>query len=584
LRFLLASLAFLFLTGLLSASAHALEVEVDAPKELKPLLEQHLETARAARAQDALTEEEFARLHQASLATARELLATEGYFSPRITASIQGAGAQQTVRYAVAAGPRTLIGTLDIRIEGAFADADKQDARSARLRARIERDFILKPGMPFRQVDWDASKNTALRPLLRSRYPAARLADSKARVDPATQRADLLLVIDSGPAFFYGPVRISGNQRYPVAIIEALNPVDPGEPFRQQDLLDYQQALDASGYFSQAIVRIDPDPALAAAVPIEVIVTERKEKLVSLGLGYSTDNGARAQVIYQDRDILDDGKRLKLDVKLEGNERSGLAELAWPRTHDGYENRMAVEYQLEDIESQETDAWKAVVARNRKRGRIDSTLSLQFQTEQQSVAGTTLSEDNQALSLNYSWTYRTSGRAFYPVRGYVSTLQTGVAAEALLSETSFLRLYGRHTHFFRLGEQGRLVLRGELGHVFADRREGIPTDFLFRAGGENSVRGYEYESLGLDAAGAVISVRSLATASVEYNYFFTPTWGIAVFVDAGDAADSFDQLSVAVGTGVGARYKSPIGPVNVDLAYGEQTGEFRLHLALGVEF
>ncbi len=582
----LSSLVFLSLIGLVSASAHALEVRVDAPKELKPMLEQYLETARAARLGEVLTEEELLRLQQVSLQTARELLATEGYFSPQITSSIGGAGAEQIVRYDVVAGPRTLVDAVHIRFEGTLtADRQTQDKtsqRGTRLRERIERDFALKPGMPFRQADWDAAKLAALRPLLRVSYPAARLASSEAKIDPATQRATLTLVIDSGPAFFYGPVQISGNERYPASVIEALNPTAPGEPYRQQQLQDYQQALDASGYFAQVIVQVDPDPALAAA-PIQVTVVERKEKQLSFGVGYSTDTGARVQTTYLHRNIFGSGERLKLELKLENLESSALVELAWPRDAWGYENRAAMSLLQEDIEGQKTETWKTVVSRNRKRDRIDATLSLQYQFQNQTV-GTAPTEENKALVLGYAWTHRTDGRAFYPVRGHVTNLQAGVASEALLSETSFVRLYGRHTEFFKLGDKGRLILRGELGAVIADHREGIPTDFLVRAGGENSVRGYHYQSLGLEVPGGVASVRNLATASVEYNYFFTPTWGAALFVDAGDAADSFDALVPAVGAGVGVRYKSPIGPINVDVAYGEKTGNVLLQFELGVAF
>lgn len=554
------------------------------------MLEQYLETARAARQGEDVTAEELQRLQQASLKTAHELLATEGYFSPRISSVIEGAGAAQVVRYSVEAGPRTSIEAVSIRFEGAIAGTGPDetgqaglDARNKRLRERIQANFALKPGMPFRQADWDAAKLAALRPLLLNVYPAARLAGSEAKVDPATQHATLSLVVDSGPAFFYGPLQISGNERYPDSVIQALNPTVPGEPFRQVQLQDFQQALDASGYFTQVIVQVDPDPAQATAVPIQVSVIERKEKQVSLGVGYSTDTGARVQATYLHRDIFDAGVRLKLGLKLETGENSGLAELAWPRSARGYENRALVSYIQKDIEGLVTETWKTGVSRNRKRDRIDATLSLQYQIENQTV-GQTASTQNQALSLGYAWTHRTDGRAFYPVRGHITHLQVAGASDALLSDASFVRLYGRHTEFFRLGPRGRLILRGELGAVLADGRDGIPSDFLFRAGGENSVRGYQYQSLGLDVPGGVEPVRNLATASVEYNYFFTPTWGAAVFVDAGDAADSFNELVPALGVGVGARYKSPIGPINVDLAYGKETGNVLLQFQLGVAF
>jgi translocation and assembly module TamA len=392
-----------------------------------------------------------------------------------------------------------------------------------------------------------------------------------------------MLTVDSGPEFFYGKPVISGGQRYPESIARNLNPARPGQPYRQQDMLDYQTALEASGYYAQATVRIEPDPAQAAAVPIQVEVVERMEKRFSVGAGVSTDTGARVQTSWLHRDVLDRGLRLKLDARLETSRQTTTAELAWPRNAKGYENSLGLQLKQEDIEGQEIRSTVLAAKRSRTRGQIETTLSLQYQTEEQTIANV-LDSSNQALSLNYAWTLRNVGRAFYPRRGYVLSLQGGGALDALLSDTSFVRLLARHTQYFPAGKDGRLILRGEWGSVLAESRDGIPTDFLFRAGGDNSIRGYAYQSLGRSLSGSISSVRYLATGSVEYNYFFNREWGMALFVDAGDAADSPGSLSPVFGYGFGARYSSPVGPVNLDLAYGEATEEFRLHFSLGVSF
>ncbi len=481
--------------------------------------------------------------------------------------------------YRIDPGPRTTVHSVALTFDGAL----KTRSDAAGLRGRIERSFSLKQGMPFRQADWSTAKVGVLRPLLARTYPAAQLVASEALIDPDKQAADLTLTIDSGPAFFYGEPVISGTQRYPESIIRNLNPAKPGKPFRQQDLLDYQVELEASGYYSRATVRIEPDPALAAAVPIRVEVVEQPEKRFSVGVGVSTDTGARVQTGWLTRNIADRGLRLRLDARIETTQQTGVVELAWPRTSSGYENTLGAQLRNEDIKGQKTRSTLVGGKRTQRRGQIETTLSLQYQTEQQSI-GDVVNERNQALTANYVWTRRTVGQAFYPRRGHVLTLQGGGAAEALLSDTNFIRLYGRHTQYFRAGTNGRLVLRGEFGSVLADTRNGIPTDFLFRAGGDNSVRGYAYQSLGRTVSGGVESVRYLATGSVEYNYFFNRTWGGALFVDAGDAADAPGQLSPVFGYGFGARYRSPVGPVNLDLAYGEATHQFRLHFSLGVSF
>lgn len=574
-------LSRLLLCALLwTGPARALTVEVDAPEALEPLLTQYLEVARAARSGEVLDEAEIIRLRGVSAETVRELLATEGYFSPRVESTLTRVEKDWVLRYVVTPGPRTQIRSVKVDFVGALAGGGEAGI-SARLRA--ERSFTLKPGMPFRQTDWDAAKLAVLRPLLSARYPSARLAASEARVDPASRAVDLKVMVDSGPAFFYGRPVISGHQRYPESVARNLSPMKPGQPYRQQDLLDYQMALEMSGYFAQAVVRIETDPALASAVPIRVEVVEHPEKRFRVGAGISTDTGARVQAAWLHRNILDRAMRLEVDARLEMARQTGAVQLAWPRNVKGYENSLGLQLKEEDIEGQETRVSVLAAKRNRKRGKIDSTLSLQYQTERQTIAQE-LDVHNQALIANYSWTQRAVGRAFYPRRGYVLTLQGGGAAEALLSDTSFIRLYGRHTHYFRAGDKGRVILRGEFGSVLADTRDGIPTDFLFRAGGDNSVRGYAYQSLGRALDGGVASVRYLATGSAEYNYFFDRNWGMALFVDAGDAADSVGGLSPVFGYGIGARYRSPVGPINLDLAYGEATGALRLHFSLGVTF
>ncbi len=158
------------------------------------------------------------------------------------------------------------------------------------------------------------------------------------------------------------------------------------------------------------------------------------------------------------------------------------------------------------------------------------------------------------------------------------------ASELLLSDQTFARTYGKAAWFYPFANFGRLLVRGEIGVVWADSRDGIPTDFLFRTGGDQSVRGYEYQSLGVREGEAIVGGRYLAVGSVEYVQLLTENWGAAIFYDYGDAADEVDELDFVSGYGIGARYRSPVGPINVDLAYGEDVSEFRLHLSVGFSF
>src|SRR5262249_54592536 len=127
-------------------------------------------------------------------------------------------------------------------------------------------------------------------------------------------------------------------------------------------------------------------------------------------------------------------------------------------------------------------------------------------------------------------------------------------------------------------------VRAEGGGVRAGSATGIPQALLFRTGGDTTVRGYDYQSLGPKKGNAVVGGRYYAVTSAEYTHWFSDSWGAAVFVDAGNAVDNWPAMLPALGYGVGIRVRSPVGPFRLDLAHGRDTGEFRVHFSVGFSF
>ena len=138
--------------------------------------------------------------------------------------------------------------------------------------------------------------------------------------------------------------------------------------------------------------------------------------------------------------------------------------------------------------------------------------------------------------------------------------------------------------FFPVRRNGGVALRARAGRVLADERTGIPTPFLFRTGGDQTIRGYAFESLGVREGDAIVGGRRLFVASAEYTHWLAESWGIAAFVDAGNAWDTGQPFEAVLGYGLGARLRTPIGPARIDVAYGEETGEYRLHMSIGYVF
>jgi translocation and assembly module TamA len=179
--------------------------------------------------------------------------------------------------------------------------------------------------------------------------------------------------------------------------------------------------------------------------------------------------------------------------------------------------------------------------------------------------------------------FRKTDDLVLPRRGYFGNITAG-GAPAMLATQQFVRFTGAATLLFPLGRNDDLAVRGEGGIVVAPTREGIPSPYLFRTGGDQTVRGYAFESLGVQRGTAIVGGRYLLIGSVELTHWMSEAWGLAAFVDAGNAWDDKDRYDPALGVGVGARFRTPIGPVRVDVAYGEEVKAARLHFSVGFVF
>ena len=585
-RTVLRKLILVWALGLLLATGAArgeqaldYRIDLDAPPALSKLLETHLDLYRW-RDSERLDDVQLHRLVRQAPQQIRSLLSTEGYYSAKVVASLERFEGSWRVTLAVDPGEPVRVNQVDLQVTGPFEDASAEN--NTRL-DKIRADWSLRPGAVFRHDDWESAKRNALKSLLLDRYPAASIPDSRATVDPEAHSADLHVVLDSGPPFAFGELEIRGLSRYPRSIVDRLNPIEPGEPYAQAKLLTLQTRLQDSPYFASAAVSVDTDPAQAGRVPVKVEVTELQSRKLGFGIGYSTDTGTRGQVDYLDYDFLDQAWRLGANLKLDQKRQSLGGELQFPLAEKGYRDSIAMLLERTDIAGEVTHKLAVGPKRTFQRGRNEISYGIRYLTETQEVAG--VRKTRQAtLSPSYSWTIRETDHALYPTRGYLLNIQADGAARALLSDQNFLRLHGRGVYFVPLAKRDQLILRGELGMVAAPSRAGIPSDYLFRTGGDQSVRGYAYQSLGVNEGNAVVGGRYIAVASAEYVHWVAPKWGGALFVDGGHAADSSKDLKPVYGYGAGVRWKSPIGPVGFDLAYGQQSEEVRIHFSVGFNF
>ncbi len=578
-----ALILLLVLSGLGNGAAEAQQflakkssphVIISAPEPLQDLLKRHFQLPAVPIA-DETARATFMRRAQREI---RELLATEGYFKPTITLNL--APSNKIPVLEITPGPRTFVSEVSIEFRGDLAsDEPGRRARVEKLRAA----WSLGVGQPFRSPIWEEAKAILLSSVAEENYAAAEIEESKAEVDSASSRARLLVIVNSGPAFRFGDMVIKGLNRYDQSLITGLAPFKAGDPYRRDQLLSFQTKLQNLPQFSSAAVNIEPDAATHLAAPVEVVLSEAQAQRVSAGGGYSSNTGARGELNYTNNNFLDRALRLNGGVRIEQKRQTVFATVDSIPDQAGQWFTVGGGVERTFIQELETMREKAGVSRNQLSGKTETRLALNWQREDRQPTGG-VQQINQTFVLDGQLRYRSVDNPLFPRDGSVTEVRIGGGSKQLLSDQDFLRTYVRHQFWYPVGDRDVLFLRGELGYTFAPSRFGIPQEYLFRAGGIQSVRGYAFQRLGVREGEAIVGGRVMATGTIEYNHWFTRDWGAAIFTDIGDAADTVSQLDLNVGYGGGIRWRSPVGPLALDLARAHNDGKLRVHFSIAVAF
>ena len=595
--------------GIDTSGPAAFSLEVDAPKDIRELLEKHLELKRF-RYQPDLQRRELTRLLGATDANVRELIGTLGYFSPTVTVELSDtpeAAEPRKVVVKVDPGPPTLIAESKVSFTG--VNASEELGLSQRL--QIEETWPLSPGEQFTQSAWSSAKSGGLKELQKRRYPLARIDTSLADIDADTNKARVNVSYAPGPAYTFGPLQIDGAQRYDPIGTARIGRLPEGKEYNLQSMLDAQQRLVSSGYYDSVFLTLADSPQsgqteqqrdderknLPAEVTSPVIAKVREAKLQKwvFGVGVSTDTGPRLSVdhIYNKVPGLDwrAVSKLQLDRKnpLISTQLVGLpGEDLW---------RWFTSAKLERAPAGDfyTNSAQLRFGRSKAEDKIERTYYLQY--DYAKTQGEGAPPGASSLLANYGWTARYFDNNLAPSSGFGLALEAGAGTTLTPQRTPFGRVTGRWLNLMPLGDRdeetkrrSRLQLKAGFGAVLAKENVDLPTTIMFLSGGDNTVRGYGYQTIGARTDnGRVIAGRYLAMGSVEYQRPITikgnsQDFEHAVFIDAGTVGDELNHMYVRAGVGTGIRWKSPVGPIQADIAYGLQAKQLRLHFRLGFTF
>lgn len=565
------------LLALAAPAAAKYNVDIDAPRSVRKLLQQHLDVARFAKRDD-VTDDQFDFLVTTALQQARDLVATDGYFSPVVRTEVRTAHGRKAVTVHVDPGARTTVSSVDLSFEGPVSTEAPERESAARLA------FALHVGEPFTQSRWRDAKDAALKVLQAQRYLGARIVHSEARVDPRRTTAALSVTYASGPTFTLGPLDVSGVRRYPGRIVTKVNPLAVGEIYSSVRIVELQRQLQNTPYFASVAIDVDNDLAKPQETPVHVKVSEFPYNTVRSGVGYATDTGAHVQGSYTYLNTFGAAWPFSVQGRIDQIQQYGQIQLSMPPGAQGWVNSALASYTTTNVSDTRIYSARGGLQRAITTQSIDYAYSIQYYVDRldQNAVSPTMA---RALLPQWSFTRRSVDDPLFPRSGNVLHAEVGFAIKGLLSDQTFSRGYARAVQYLPIGERDLMLFRAELGGVFTSGSTStVPASLLFRAGGSNSVRGYSFQSIGNDVDGSILPTKFLATASAEYQHWFTHDWGAAVFYDIGTAFDTWDEKTFFPGVGVGARWRSPVGPVNVDLAYGIRDGSVRPYLTLGIVF
>ena len=514
------------------------------------------------------------RLFREADRTIGEALRALGYYESATTKQLSWSDDCWLAEFEINAGEPVRYRDVDIVVNGAAKDDAGFMRRIADNRPAV--------GAVFNHGHYSNFKSRLQRAALNGGYFDAVFDTSVVNVDKEARAADLALVFSTGEKYRFGELTFSEGilRDY---VLRGYTDIRAGEPYSAQAISDLYESLGGSSYFESVAVKTEPLNEAEKTVPVNVALTPAKRRVYSVGAGFTTDRGPHGRIGYTDRRINDRGHQF--DSRLFGSavESELSATYRWPKRDPRREwFSIVTGFQHEDTETSEHDAFKLGFQRSKNVGAgWLQTRYVDYTYEDFTVADQ--SSTSQLVIVGTNWE-KATGRALSRVTsGYRLSLDLRGASDSLGSDTSFAQMRAKAKWVHSFGEKSRFLARMSVGATSKDSLTDLPASVRFFAGGDSSVRGYEFEALGpVNSDGDVIGGSHQVDASLEVDRLFRDQWAVAIFVDAGDAFNDTD-IDVRTGVGLGLRWYSPVGPVRLDLAHplDNPDEDLRIHISLG---
>lgn len=523
-----------------------------------------------------LTETAVQRLLTKAEKEIRSALQPYGYYSPVVSKSLTRRANIWRATFDIARGEPVRISELKLRLAG----AGMNDPALAETASR----FPLHPGDILEHRLYEEGKKRLTSAALTAGYRDVAFTSRTVEVNPEKNSATILLVLDTGPQYYFGKTSFAAdflNHNF----LQRLLPYKEGEPFSPKVLVELRQSLLGSDYFSNIeVITGEPSPT-SREVPVLVSLSPRNPNKYSFGIGYGTDTGARGSAEWTSRLFNRYGHQVS--VQLQPSERKNLFGGVYTiPIRDPRKDRLALltKWENEYFENTETEQRTVSLSFDHIRENGEYSLYLAYLDQDYDTGVDTGHATLVTPGIKTTW--RLADNRLKTKRGVRLTLNLTGADQNVFSDTTFLQGSVSSKAIFAFLDGWRLIGRCQLGGTMVDNIYDLPPLLRFYAGGDQSVRGYAYKSIGpQDSQGNVLGGRYLAAYSVEVERTIVENWSAALFFDSGDAFNSLPEVAMQHGGGVGIRWELPFGQVRLDIAKalnGEE-GAWRIHFTVGAD-
>jgi len=497
-----------------------------------------------------------------------------GYYSPGVTTRID----KERLYLVIDTGPPVRVARLTITTT----------ADSNPLIQKVLDPFPLAEGDILHHQDYEDGKENLLTRARDLGFLDARLITHTVRVDIARQSAEIDLTLDSGPLYRSGELQFTGAESYPVSFLQRYLTLRPGAPLTYAELGASQQQLRDSGHFSRVILtpRFE-EASVDHEVPITIELTPEARRQLRPGIGYGTDTGGRVSLRYSDLNSFERGHQFLADGLLAERKRSLTTQYLLPGAHIKTTTALRAGFEGEYLDSYET---RYVYMEGEQLwglgSRSTASVYARFQREDSDIGDDSITSRYLLAGLRYR--QGTVDSLTRPRWGYSLAGELRGTEDTLLSDVSLMQVLMGARVLVPLGGPVFLHMRANAATTLQeDEFDEVPASLRFFTGGDRTVRGYAYQSLGpLDAEGDVTGGKHLLDGSLELEWRFFDNWGSALFYDTGNAFNNFSDMELAEAAGGGIRYYTIVGPVWFDLARTVNVPDpaYRVHFGIGLSW